>query len=67
MKHRTVARVGRVEKFEDRSRELFLNLKCSMPMNCQAPRTSQRYPSCEGQVENTGPEEITNNERSSVH
>lgn len=67
MKHRATARVGRIERFEDLSLALFLNLKRSTPINCQAPRTIQRYPSCDGQAENTGPEEIINNDRASVH
>ena len=67
MKQRSTARVGRIEKFEDMSRELFLNLKRSTPMNCQAPRTSLRYPSSDGQTETTGREDITNNDRTSVH
>lgn len=67
MKNRARARVGRMEKFEDMSLALFLNLKRSTPINCQAPRTIQRYPSCDGQAENTGPEETIKNERASFH
>ena len=67
MKHRAAAPVGRIEKFEDRSRELFLNLKRSAPIAFQAPRPSQRYPSSDGQAEAKGRDEITNNGRASLH
>lgn len=67
MKHKATARAGRIEKFEDVSRELFLSLKRSPPINCQAQRPRQRYPSCDGQAETTGREEITNPDRASVH
>ena len=61
VKNRARTRVGRIEKFEDMSLALFLNLKRSAPINCQAPRTIQHYASCDGHAKNTGPEEIINN------
>jgi len=67
MKHRATARVARIEKFEDMSRELFLNLRRSTSTNRQAPRTIQRNPSCDAQAEITGREDITKNDRGSVH
>ena len=67
MKHRAKARVGRIEKFEDMSRELFRNLRRTTSMNCQAPRTIQRCPIGDAEAASGGREVITSLDKVSLH
>lgn len=66
MKQKAKSGAGGIEKFEDRSRELFLNLRRSAPISCQAPSTNHLYPS-DGQAANAGREPLTNSHKGPVH
>jgi|GEM_PF-3086787 len=66
MKQTAKPGAGCIEKFEDRSRELFLKLRRATPTNRPAPSASHLYPGgC--QASSAGRESLANSNKGQVH